>query len=285
MATMVRSAIIAEAIIRAERKGQAISLINAFNFILKKITRDYPVLRNILYSFTTVASQAFVTLPSDYRSWEQCFYDTYELDWMEPEDYAYWIRVFTDTASTPTKYTIFKDERKLYLYNKPDVAKSGYLYYAALHPNADSSLAFTSGGTYEIKQGDTVLGHTSNATLVVSFVRVTSGSWAGGDAAGTIVGVATGTFQAENLDVGTNLNVATIGGVATSADNFVHYLGEEADEVVVEGVAWKCLDLIKGKNVQEKLLTKDKKKDFEDLLADYAGVKGRRELRTGYRGF
>jgi hypothetical protein len=62
-------------------------------------------------------------------------------------------------------------------------------------------------------------------------------------------------------------------------------LGEEFDDAVCEGVAWRCLDLIKGKNVQEKLLAKDRKKDFEELLADCAGVKGRRELRTGYVGY
>jgi hypothetical protein len=75
---------------------------------------------------------------------------------------------------------------------------------------------FTSGGTYQIVAGNTITGATSHATGVVQAVTLTSGSWAGGNAAGTIrFRNQTGTFQSENLDVGTNLNVATIAGAAT----------------------------------------------------------------------
>jgi hypothetical protein len=74
-------------------------------------------------------------------------------------------------------------------------------------------LTFTSGGTYEIAEGDTITGATSAATAVITRVALSSGSWAGGDAAGTIVFASqTGTFQAENLNVGANLNVASIAG-------------------------------------------------------------------------
>lgn len=285
MSVMTRTAIIAEARTRAGRKGQAIGLTNAFNFILQKITRDYPVLKNICHPFTTVASQAYVTLPSDYRSWEQCYYDTYELEWIEPEEYQYNIRILTDTASTPCEFTVLKDERKIYFWNKPSADKAGYLYYSAIHPKANSSLAFTSGGTYEIRQGDTITGHDSAATLVVSFVRVTSGSWAGGDAVGTIIGDVTGIFIAEDLNVGANVHVATIAGAPVAADVFEHFLGEEFDEVVIEGVTWKCMDLISDKNAQEKVLVRDKKREFEEILRDSAGVKNRRSIRTAYRSF
>lgn len=74
-------------------------------------------------------------------------------------------------------------------------------------------IAFTSGGTYEIVDGNTITGATSGATAVVTRVVMTSGTWAGGNAAGWLVFASqTGTFQSENLNVGANLNVATIAG-------------------------------------------------------------------------
>lgn len=72
-------------------------------------------------------------------------------------------------------------------------------------------LAFTSGGTTEIAEGDTITGATSSATADVERVVLTSGSWAGGDAAGYLyLSNQSGTFQAENLDVGASTNLATI---------------------------------------------------------------------------
>ena len=74
-------------------------------------------------------------------------------------------------------------------------------------------IAFTSGGTYQILEGDTITGATSAATAVITRVALRTGTWAGGDAAGYLYFASdTGTFQAENLNVGANLNVATIAG-------------------------------------------------------------------------
>ncbi len=74
-------------------------------------------------------------------------------------------------------------------------------------------LSFTSGGTYVIAEGDTITGATSAATAVITRVVLTSGTFAGGTAAGKLIFASqTGTFQSENLNVGANLNVATIGG-------------------------------------------------------------------------
>lgn len=74
-------------------------------------------------------------------------------------------------------------------------------------------LAFTSGGTYEIKEGDTLEGATSGATAVVLRVAVQTGSWSDGSAAGSLVFASqSGTFQSENLKVGSEPNVATIAG-------------------------------------------------------------------------
>lgn len=86
-----------------------------------------------------------------------------------------------------------------------------------------SQIAFTSGGTREIVAGDTLTGATSTETaIVVSISALTSGTWVGGDAAGTFtVRTQSGTFQSENLDVtpagGTTafLNNVTIGADMT----------------------------------------------------------------------
>lgn len=81
------------------------------------------------------------------------------------------------------------------------------------------ALSFTSGGTYEIEVGDAIEGATGGATGYVVGVSVATGSWAGGDAAGTLtLRRVTGTFQAENLNVGSNPNVATIAGAPTGTD-------------------------------------------------------------------
>jgi len=81
-------------------------------------------------------------------------------------------------------------------------------------------LAFTSGGTYEVQVGDTITGATSGETAtVVGITKLTSGSWAGGDAAGSFyLQNQSGTFQSENLNVGANSNVATIAGDSTNSD-------------------------------------------------------------------
>lgn len=72
-------------------------------------------------------------------------------------------------------------------------------------------LAYTSGGTYEIAEGDTITGATSGATAVVVRITLTSGDWTTGDAVGSIFyATQTGAFQAENLNVGAHANVATI---------------------------------------------------------------------------
>ncbi len=78
-------------------------------------------------------------------------------------------------------------------------------------------LPFTSGGTYVVAEGNTITGATSSATAVITRVVVTSGSWAAGTAAGYFVMASkTGNFAAENLNVGGNLNVATIAANAVA---------------------------------------------------------------------
>ena len=82
----------------------------------------------------------------------------------------------------------------------------------------NEEVAFTGGGTYVIAEGDTVTGATSTETAVVERLQITSGTFAAGTAAGwLILSAKSGALQSENLDVGGNSNVCTIGGDAAAA--------------------------------------------------------------------
>ena len=72
-------------------------------------------------------------------------------------------------------------------------------------------LAFTSGGTTAIAVGDWIVGATSAAKARVLAVTVSTGTFAGGDAAGyLIINSQHGTFQSENILVADGTNDATI---------------------------------------------------------------------------
>jgi hypothetical protein len=72
---------------------------------------------------------------------------------------------------------------------------------------ADKYIAFTSGGTHELLKTDSIVGATSGATAQVGAIILTSGTWAGGDAAGTLhINKQTGTFQSENLNEANQIN-------------------------------------------------------------------------------
>lgn len=74
-------------------------------------------------------------------------------------------------------------------------------------------LAYTSGSRQWVI-GETIVGNSSSATAVVMEYTVTSGSFAGGDAAGNLYlwYGQTGTFTAEDLNIGANSDVATVAG-------------------------------------------------------------------------
>lgn len=79
--------------------------------------------------------------------------------------------------------------------------------------SGDRIVSYTSGGTYEILPGDTITGATSGSTARVVSLTLATGTWAGGDAAGVLtLDDRSGALQSENLNVGGNSNVATIGG-------------------------------------------------------------------------
>lgn len=91
---------------------------------------------------------------------------------------------------------------------------------------------FSSGGTAEIKTGDTIVGATSGATAIVTEVVLSSGTWAGGDAAGFFsVRSLTGTFGSENVKVGAGTNDATV------TANVVHNVAFAAAAASATGIA------------------------------------------------
>lgn len=80
-------------------------------------------------------------------------------------------------------------------------------------------LEFTSGGTYTPQEGDTITGQTSGATAVLARVVLESGSYSAGDVQGRFIFASQiGTFVAEDIDIGANLNVATLAGDSSAIE-------------------------------------------------------------------
>ena len=106
----------------------------------------------------------------------------------------------------------------------------------------DWTLPFTTGST-EIKVCDEVTG--ASATGYVCGVEVTSGTWAGGDAAGNLsIRRLSGTFQAENLKVSGAVVAATTGSITaesaikTTTDELaesIEYVGGGTDDYPEDG--------------------------------------------------
>lgn len=83
-------------------------------------------------------------------------------------------------------------------------------------------MVFTSGGTDVPRVGDVVVGATSSHTGEIAKITLSGGSWAGGDAAGTLwLRKVTGEFQAEDLDIDARgiTNFATIAAGLKTAGN------------------------------------------------------------------
>ena len=70
-----------------------------------------------------------------------------------------------------------------WVFNADDVANSDTAYGIFMW---SLTIAFTSGGTVELKVGDTITSVVGGETAVCTSVRLTSGTWAGGDAAGVL---------------------------------------------------------------------------------------------------
>jgi hypothetical protein len=100
-----------------------------------------------------------------------------------------------------------------------------------------TQIAFTSGGTYEMQVGDEVTGATSNATGTIAAILNRGGTYGAGTATGQIfLSASTGTFQAENLNVGANSNVATI---PNADDTVSKILTGVKNELVIDSIKYE----------------------------------------------
>jgi hypothetical protein len=92
-------------------------------------------------------------------------------------------------------------------------APNGFVVTPTFTTITGSSANMAGGGDYELVDGAAIVGAISGATATVTRVVQESGDWLAGTAAGRLVfATQTGTFQAETLNVGSNINVATIAG-------------------------------------------------------------------------
>ena len=119
-----------------------------------------------------------------------------------------------------------------------ELAHAGQLaWVVGLQQSIYDQIAFTSGGTYVPKIGETITGNTSGETAVIVDVLLSSGAWADGDAAGTLTyRSASGTFTSgETISIVDRLGV-------TQADVLKHTASlidfELADTVVLTAGAW-----------------------------------------------
>jgi len=100
-------------------------------------------------------------------------------------------------------------------------------------------ITFTSGGTFEPKPGDLVTGVTSKETAVVVSTTLSGGSWAAGNAAGTICyKSASGAFTAggENISIVNNRGQTQGNVLSHAASDLIDF--ELADTVVLTAGAW-----------------------------------------------
>ena len=129
-----------------------------------------------------------------------------------------------------------------------------------LHTNliyTEWTLTFTSGGTTEIKVGDWIVGATSAARAEVVSITLASGTWAGGDAAGTMqIKNADGTWTAnEKIKVAAGSDDATVTGVPLKTEGTYENKGLNAKAILVSVIAQTALADWDGGKPDQTLLT------------------------------
>lgn len=95
-----------------------------------------------------------------------------------------------------------------------NVTDGDVLYTAAPR---HKTMAFTSGGTAEVEAGDVIVGATSGAKGRLLQVLADTGTWAGGDAAGSFIvdaGTVSGTFTSEDVYIEGTTSTDDAGGAA-----------------------------------------------------------------------
>lgn len=95
------------------------------------------------------------------------------------------------------------------------------------------TMNFDSGGTFEPQPGHEIEGETDGETAIIQAVSLDSGTWAGGDAAGSfILRRVSGVFgNNETLQIHGNADVATVDGALTGQDPKETTTGDLADSL------------------------------------------------------
>lgn len=98
------------------------------------------------------------------------------------------------------------------------------------------TVAYTSGGTAELKPGMSIVGATSSATGVIVSITLTSGTWAGGTAAGVITLCnSAGTWTAnEKVKTGAGTDDATLTGVPVADTSDYEFKGATAKAATIQ---------------------------------------------------
>jgi hypothetical protein len=111
-------------------------------------------------------------------------------------------------------------------------------------------ITFTSGGTAVIAAGDTIIGATSGATADVVSVTLASGSWAGGDAAGTLtIKNSVGTWgNNEKLKTRAGTDDATMTGTPAADTSDYPFKGAVAKAALVQATVQSALMTLDGTN-------------------------------------
>jgi hypothetical protein len=122
---------------------------------------------------------------------------------------------------------------------------------------AIKTMAFTSGGTNEIKAGHTIVGATSGARARVRQVLADTGTWAGGDAAGTLIVEAdtvTGAFASESIyyDGSSSTNDATGAALGTPGEDIdTEVASDTGISAYVGGAASNAKGFTVGSSISE----------------------------------
>jgi hypothetical protein len=182
----------------------------AGHLVLTNVTGTFQDNENLQVSSVTRA------MANGTASWRGADNDTEDTTWLRDAIETARALIAAPTGSGPTRGGLILDG-VLYVFRDNAGGTAGQIFKATSSGWAlqtlGRSLDFTSGGATEIQEGDTITGATSGATATVDRVVLLSGTWAAGTAVGRlIVSSQSGTFVAENLDVGASLNLATIAG-------------------------------------------------------------------------
>lgn len=128
------------------------------------------------------------------------------------------------------------------------VSSGGYQY-------TERTLAFTSGGTTEIVVGDVICQSAGAIQAVVTAISAITGTWAGGNAAGTLtVKNQIGTFAAGAIYVGAGTDEATIAANSTAVSTTYPFKNKLAKVAVLQAIAQSALVCIDGSKPDQTLI-------------------------------